>query len=125
MIRNVEIGSVAGVVVALAASVAGTLLVCRGLWDAQPLVTFGVLPTEGDATRGRRTLWLAALLTVAAGALVAAGGAPLRGLVVSLGGPIGYVLSRYTPPRRGMGWAGLLLALAGVGLVVHRGVELA
>jgi hypothetical protein len=109
---------VAGVV-GLAASVAGSYLVFRGLWDAQPLVTFGELPTDEELQHGRRLLLIASAVTVAGGGLIAASGNRLHGALVALPAPTALALTYVGPANRGFGWAGLVLGLVAIGAALR------
>jgi hypothetical protein len=100
----------------LAASLGGAYLAFLGLAEAQPLVTFGVIPTEEDLRHGRWLLALACLLTVAGGAIIAGAGRRVAGVLVALPAPAALALTYAGPPSRGFGWAGLLLSVVAIGV---------
>lgn len=97
----------------MAASVAGALLIFRGVWDAQPLVTFGELPTPGDLRHGRELLAVASVVTVAGGGVLAAARRPLHGTLVALPGPVALALTFVGPANRGPAWVALVLSVVG------------
>ena len=96
-------------VAAVAATVAGALLTCLGLWELQPLVTFGERPAPAAVSSGRWLLLAGTGATVLAGGLLAAAGHRWRAVLVALPAPVALVLAELGPANRAMGWAGLLL----------------
>ncbi len=105
--------------VGFGASVAGMYLMYRGLWEAQPLVTFGERPSARELEHGRDLLLIAAAVTVPAGGLVAAAGPRLQGALVALPAPVALLLTHVGPANRGFGWAGLLLGVVAMGAALH------
>ena len=102
----------------LASSLGGAYLVFLGLADAQPLVTFGVLPSDEDLRHGHWLMVVACVMTVAGGAIIAAAGRRLAGVLVALPAPAALALTYAGPPSRGFGWAGLLLSVVGIGVAL-------
>ena len=96
-------------VAAVAATVLGGYLIFRGLWERQPLVTFGERPAPAEVSSGRSLLVAGTGATLLAGGLLAAAGQRWRAVLVALPGPVALVLAEVGPANRAMGWAGLLL----------------
>ena len=108
-------------IASFAAALVGLELMRRGVWDAQPLVTFGELPREDEVERARTLLLVAAVCSLAAAALLAAARRPWHALLVALPGPLTLLLVETTPSNRGAGYLGVLLGLLVLGVVVHAG----